>query len=111
MIPIWQQYFEGAHSLLYVVNIKEAETAANSVAELQQALAHPQMQVSACVTNMKPPDATHRCHPALCLGSRLAQLLQQNAGNCARQCQSRLGKHVAQTMITITNLIYGNGIV
>lgn len=46
MIPIWQQYFDSAHSLLYVINAREAATLSHSLRELQQALAHPQMQVN-----------------------------------------------------------------
>ena len=46
MIPIWQQYFDCAHSLLYILNVTEPETLATAVTELQQALTHREMQVS-----------------------------------------------------------------
>ena len=46
MIPIWPQYYDCAHSLLYVINLSQADTLATAVTELQQAVLHPQMQVS-----------------------------------------------------------------
>ena len=46
MIPIWPQYFDYAHSLLYVINLSQADTLAAAVTELQQAVLHPHMQVN-----------------------------------------------------------------
>ena len=78
MIPIWQQYFDCAHSLLYILNVTEPETLATAVTELQQALTHPEMQVSAeqevvstadrlsCIAHATAADQHHQtCSDAL----------------------------------------------
>ena len=46
MLPVWSQYYEAAHSLLYVINLNATALLAAAVTELYLLLQQPSIQVS-----------------------------------------------------------------
>lgn len=45
MLPVWPQYFDAAHALLYVVNVNAAGLLAAAITELHTLLSHQGLQV------------------------------------------------------------------
>ena len=46
MLPVWPQYFDSAHALIYVMDVTRTEMLAEAVVELHNILQHSNMQVT-----------------------------------------------------------------